>query len=203
VDATNSPVEAARAFHQALAEGNQVRLLNEATGMSAQAAWNDSFGRSGEAPLAWRDLYQNVYIDNNRVRVNDLVALSLDETPPNFDALPDLHPQAEPASGGAVRPRQEPWDDSAVVHAGEIRGVERAIQDPVEAARLFYEHRSQGRFVRFIRWRAELEHTWVNDYGGQGEPPPAWIDGRGYLVVDAERVDLPFSPDDIPQGPIR
>jgi hypothetical protein len=86
----------------------------------------------------------------------------------------------------------------AEIRPGEVRGVAETITDPQRAARLYFEHASTGRFVRLMNSRAQngwqlVRHAWTNEYTGTGEPPLAWIDERGFLVVDAGRVDIPLA----------
>jgi hypothetical protein len=197
IDATNNPVEAGRALRVALEEGSQFRLLGGPDSpTTAQEAWNGGFGRQGPAPLAWRDIYQNLYIDNQRVRVADLLAPEANPQPPQFEPLPDLVPaESQPAPGAPGRPRTQ-FDPESVIRPGEIRGVAEVITDPNRAAQLYYQQASAGRFVRIMNSHAQngwvqLQHAWTAEYGGTGAPPIAWIDGRGYLVVDAGRVDIP------------
>jgi hypothetical protein len=57
--------------------------------------------------------------------------------------------------------------------------------------------------VRILGGSADVEHTWAVEYGGTGNAPVAWIDKRGYMAVNADRVDVPFSANDSAQGPIR
>jgi hypothetical protein len=96
VTATNSPTEAAKAFKKATSEagrseGTVVRLLpGPETPMTAKQAWNGGFGRPGEPPLAWTDRYENLYVDSERVNVEELLTAGVDEGAPNFDPLPDL-----------------------------------------------------------------------------------------------------------------
>jgi Domain of unknown function (DUF4157) len=113
LDSTNNPVEAARALKTAISADLQYRIMGTPeTPMTAQEAWNVSFGRPGKAPLAWRDLYGNVYIDGKRVQAADLLAPGMGEGPPNFEIVPDLEPSdtAAPAAPSA-RPGPVPRDN--------------------------------------------------------------------------------------------
>jgi hypothetical protein len=160
--------------------------------MTAQDAWTQGFGRDGQAPLAWRDRYGNVYIDNQRIRVAELLGQD-DATPARFEPLPDLNP---PARAAPARPLVQ-MGEEAQIRPGEVRSVAEVITDPARAAQLYYQHASAGRFVRLMNSRAQhgwalLRDAWMRDYGGTGDPPIAWVDERGVLVVDAGRVDIPL-----------
>jgi Domain of unknown function (DUF4157) len=111
LDSTNSPVEAARALRAAISADLQYRIMGtHETPMTAQEAWNVSFGRPGKAPLAWRDLYGNVYIDGKRVQAADLLAPGMGEGPPNFDIVPEMEPADAAAPAAPAGPGPVPRD---------------------------------------------------------------------------------------------
>ncbi len=184
---TDDALEAAQLFHRARANGKFYSLLTDAA--QVKQAWQVISGENTEAPVGWLDAFGNSYID--ATRAGDLLSgTSAPEGPirnPGYDPRgPGVEEQAE--EGGA-QPRLDP---GASVRGGEVRGVSEKITDPAVAVVRFFIERAQGKFVRFINDRTTLEHAWRNEYGGEGPPPPAWIDGKGYLVVDAERVDFPI-----------
>jgi hypothetical protein len=98
------------------------------------------------------------------------------------------------------------------VKAGENRGVIHEIPDAVTAARRYYAERVAGRGVRTIRGTVQngpnagkryVDWAWQNEYGGSGDAPPAWQDGVGFLVVDADVVTLADNAGQLPQGPVQ
>jgi hypothetical protein len=186
---TNDPLEAAQIFYNARAAGKHVRMLQDAA--HVQSAWRAVSGETTPAPAGWLDAFGNAYVDATRAP-----ELLSGAAPPGPVREPghDPRPPAEPDSGPAPAPaptRGGVGDPAASVKAGVIRGVSRTITDPAVAARMFADEVRAGRFVRHINGRRFLVHAWVAEYGGTGDPPPAWVDGHGFLVVDVERVTVP------------
>jgi hypothetical protein len=166
-----------------------------------RAAWEGGYGQSGEPPAAWVDNFGNVIVDYARAP---------DVLHPGAPEGPIQHPgekvrSSEPEDDGAYEDESAgaSLDPAAAVVAGEDRGVSGTIEDPALASRLFLAEQQVGKFVRFINNRRFLEHAWQFEYGGKGAPPPGWFDGAGYLVIDAERVVLAFSPSEIPPSAAR
>jgi hypothetical protein len=97
--------------------------------------------------------------------------------------------------GGGPTPPPKPFQPVA---------VSRQIHDPVEAGQLLHEHHKAKRHVRLL-WsndRALVTDAWHHDYGQTGDPPIAWIDANGTLVV-TNRVPAAFQADAVPSGPVR
>jgi hypothetical protein len=71
------------------------------------------------------------------------------------------------------------------------REVQRQINDPQEAIRLYIEQvRGGNRNARAIRNTQIVNSTWRYTFRQYTEPPLAWLDTNGNIVVDATRVDI-------------
>jgi hypothetical protein len=72
------------------------------------------------------------------------------------------------------------------------REVQRQINDPQEAVRLYLEQvRVGNRNARAIRNQRVLDSTWRYTYRQYTNPPLAWLDTNGNITIDGLRVDIP------------
>jgi hypothetical protein len=70
--------------------------------------------------------------------------------------------------------------------------VGRQINDPQEAARLFIEQvRAGNRNARAIRNLDVLNGVWRRTFRQYTDPPLAWLDSNGNIVVNGLAVDVP------------
>jgi len=77
---------------------------------------------------------------------------------------------------------------------GEGRGIEREVTSPSEAGRLIHEQNVAGRPVRVVSdgggLKGNVDLIYRSEYGGTAkETPVAWVDNKGYLVVNVDKVD--------------
>jgi hypothetical protein len=194
---TNDAVEAAQMYRRALAERGKppdyagVILLDSASDPArVRQTWAsiNNFGPDiGEPPAAWRDSLGNVYVDFTKAPLalnGEVPADTLrngQETEAARRALEEEATQAEVEAR-----RLEP---DAVPAVGELRPIRESIDDRARALELFQQHQAEGRFIRVINRADFVEFAWRHEYaGGSSSPPIAWIDNRGYLVVDTERL---------------
>jgi hypothetical protein len=185
---TDDAYEAAQLFYEAYAAGRQYRILG--TQAQVAEAWRIMSGGETAPPVGWLDSYGNAFVDATRME-----GLLTGEAPPGPIQNQGYDPR--PPEVLVDEPDLPPYDYPNV-QAGQVRGVLQVFDDPVVAAQLFLEQSMARRFVRFINDRRYLVYAWEKEYGGAGDPPLAWTDADGYLVVDAERVPLPFVPDNLP-----
>jgi hypothetical protein len=217
--ATNDTFEATQLIGEARAEGRTIHMLPSEPRM--QEAWNVVTGQDTPAPAAFIDNAGRVYFDASRVGPEAGMTQGIPQGPvpnpgarvPDFEAL-----TPEPPIAGDVPmenpPEPAPPEEQLYpgVSAGETRGVSDVINDPVAASRRYYSETVAGRGVRLIsgvvqngRYAGEsnAQYAWVSEYGGKGQAPPAWIDGDGFLVVDADTVQMPLNAGEIPKGPVK
>jgi hypothetical protein len=80
-------------------------------------------------------------------------------------------------------------EPDAVPQVGEQRGISETINDPARARQLYSEHQTANRFIRVMNGDRFVEFAWRNEYAGGNKPIPlAWVDARGYLVVDMAKL---------------
>ncbi|MEP6640765.1 MAG: hypothetical protein ABJB93_02540, partial [Gaiellales bacterium] len=83
-------------------------------------------------------------------------------------------------------------------------GRVNTVTDRVAASQLLAaQARAGGRFRLIGGDAANVRSAWNIEYGQGGEPPPAWVDSSGTLVVDATQIRAPVRSADVLAGPVR
>jgi hypothetical protein len=98
-------------------------------------------------------------------------------------AMPAQTPVGEapamPESTGTSRP---------TAPAPVRRQIVQPIESPIMANRQLNRQSNSKKRFRLINEKAEVVRTWEKDFGQTGDPPPAWYNEAGDLIVDATRV---------------
>jgi hypothetical protein len=207
--------------------GKPARLLGGQDREMMRDVWSHDYGQTGEPPMAWVDSDGNIVIDASKVPV----ALTGSQVPsgPVGGGATDIghagtHPATEKKSGGSLGHADTERaagggtkdDSQAPKRSGppsgggggtpwQPKGVRRHVSDPVEAAQIYYEQSRGGKPARLLggQDRELMRDVWSHDYGQTGEPPAAWIDSDGNIVIDASKVPVPLTHGHVPAGPVR
>jgi hypothetical protein len=114
-----------------------------------------------------------------------------------------------PATGGEEPPSQSGGAEEAPGVPSDMRmrpiRMDHPMTDPVEIAQRVAEAARRGRIVRRVDGQTDMDtlrDLWRGSYGQSGEPPVAWVDTAGNVVVDESRVPE-INQVEVPQGPLR
>jgi len=189
---TNDAFEAAQMSFNARARGRNVRHIDgQAEPERLADAWR-VYGGSGEPPVAFMDNYGNVIVDVARA------PSAMEAAAPQGPVANPGREIPSPEGGFETGPESSQQEAQSypdfTPQPGEGRGIEREVTSPSEAGRLIHEENVAGRPVRVISdgggLKGNVDLIYRSEYGGTAkETPVAWVDDKGYLVVNVDKVD--------------
>lgn len=188
---TNDAFEASQMSFNARARGRNVRHIDgQAEPERLADAWR-VYGGSGEPPVAFMDNYGNVIVDV--ARAPDAMGAAAPQGPVANPGREIPSPDAGVEAGPESAQEAQSYPDFTP-QPGEGRGIDHEVTSPSEAGRLIHEENVAGRPVRVISdgggLKGNVDMIYRSEYGGTAEETPvAWVDDKGYLVVNVDRVD--------------
>jgi hypothetical protein len=180
----DSAIEANQVLFMQHAARGEIRVLGRG---EARRVWASEYGQTGDPPPGWVEPSGKVVIDGDRVRT---IEVESGPVPP---------PAGRETAASAERVAGPPNVRQALqTQAGPSR-VEASVRDPQQAYELYWQRmdsfrdRAGGRPPEFT-FEPDIHRVKWQLAGGEGDPPPAYIDQRGQMHVDASRVDVLFPP---------
>jgi hypothetical protein len=109
--------------------------------------------------------------------------------------MPPRLPQGAPEGGGGGRGGGGAGPSAPRAWGPPSREVAAEIRDPHVAAQLFIEQvRGGNPNARAIRNNDMVATVWRYTFRQYTDPPLAWLDGNGNIVIDGTRVDPRIAP---------